>query len=457
MKRSLSAQFSIGFALIIIVTVALISMVSNVLITREFESYMEKQQEEYSQELADGISLQYGAGSWNIDYIHGMGMYALNDGYIIKVVDADGETVWDAENHDMEQCHQIMMDIEERMQALNGKNGQFVTHEYALESSGNLVGYAQIKYYTPYYYNENAFGFVDALNLILLFMGLIAVVGAICVAFLFSRSIAKPIVQVTKIADEIAQGNYSVRAENDTGVRELKELSGSINRMAEKIDRQENIRRQLTSDVAHELRTPIANISAQLEVILEGVFEPSEERLQGIYDEISRLSLLVSDLEKLQQIEGTSLDKSRFDLLETAENIASIFDAETAKKSIVCTVSGEHTVISADKPKIQQVLTNLISNAIKYSYEGGAVEIAVKDGGGCAVVSVKDNGIGIPEKDKELIFERFYRTDKSRNRKTGGAGIGLTIVAAIVNAHGGKIQVESEEGNGSVFTVTLPK
>lgn len=451
---------SFGFALIILIVVGLISLVSTILITREFESYMEKQQAEYSDDLAAGLATQYSqVNGWNVDYIHGMGMYALNDGYIIRVYDLDGGTVWDAENHDMEFCHSIMQEIEERMQSLrNGRNGQFITKEYTLESGGGVIGTAMITYYSPYYYNENAFDFVRSMNIILWVIGVLSVTAAVCVGIIFAKKITVPVVTVTEIADEISNGNYSVRADEKTGAAELKELSVSINNMAEKIERQETLRKQLTSDVAHELRTPLANLSAQLELITEGVVAPSPERINGISEEIERLSALVGELEKLQSIENSVLEKTEIDLAEVARSTAETFGTEALKnQGYTITVTGESAILCADEGKIRQVIINLLSNAVKYSPDGGRVEVAVRDCGEEVLLSVKDNGIGISAEDKPLIFERFYRTDKSRNRKTGGVGIGLTIVSAIVKAHGGKIEVKSTEGQGSTFTVTLPK
>lgn len=457
MKRSLGSQLSFGFALILFVTVALISFLSNFLITREFENYIVKQQEEYSAELAEGLTMQYNSESgWNVDYIHGMGMYALNDGYIMKVFDADGKVVWDAENHDMETCHRIMRQIEERMKSLSGKEGRFITIHYGLESDGVTIGSVDIGYYSPHYYNENAFLFVDALNRILLIIGVLAIVAAICVGIIFAKNISKPITKLTEIADEIAGGNYSARYDGKTRTKELKELSDSVNHMAEQIERQENLRKQLTSDVAHELRTPLANVSAQLEVILEGIFEPTDERLIGINDEVERLSALVADLEKLQQIENTQLQRSEIELLSLTKDSVSSFEAQLKKNRLNCAVTGEELFLQADKRKIQQVVANLVSNAIKYSHEGGKIEITVGRRADQAVFSIKDEGIGISAEEQKLIFERFYRTDKSRNRKTGGVGVGLTIAKAIVHAHGGRIEVESEENKGSTFTFTLP-
>ncbi|MGN0806724.1 MAG: sensor histidine kinase, partial [Candidatus Coproplasma sp.] len=246
-------------------------------------------------------------------------------------------------------------------------------------------------------------------------------------------------------------------AKGKVGTAELKELSVAINNMAEQIEKQETLRKQLTSDVAHELRTPLSSVSAQLEMILDGVFEPSEERLNGISEEVNRLSVLVSDLEKLQQIENNVLERAETDLFDLARSTVNLFEAEINRNDLTCTVTGNSVKVYADERKIQQVITNLLSNAVKYSHEGGAIEIDVQDGGDCAVLSVRDYGIGISEEDQKLIFERFYRTDKSRNRKTGGVGIGLTIASEIVKAHGGKIEVESLEGKGTLFTVTIPK
>lgn len=457
MKAKLSTQLSLGFALIVFIFVALVSVVSSVLINVEFSAYMETQQRENSDQLASGIGMQYSEeDGWNVDYIHGMGMYALNDGYIIKVVDANGETVWDAENHDMEQCHQMMQEIYERMQTLKTQNGEFVTYRYELTSAGVVVGEAQITYYKPYYYNENAFRFVDSLNYILLIMGAICIIGAICAGFLFARKISRPIARVTETAGEIAKGDYSVRIEENKGAYELNELSRTVNHMAEQIERQETVKKQLISDVAHELRTPLANVSAQIEVIAEGIFEPTKERLQGIEDEIERLSALVAELGKLQEIESGNLQCTAFDLSEEVQNAMKSFEAELRNKNIRCSFQGDAANVYADKNKIRQVIVNLISNAVKYSRENGEIELSCRQNADRAVFSVKDYGIGISETEKEFIFERFYRTDKSRSRKTGGVGIGLTIVKAIVDAHGGTVEVESKEGAGSTFTVSLP-
>lgn len=462
MKRRLSTQLSVGFVLIVLITVSLISLAANLLINRRFEKYVAGQQKSFSEKMADMLVTQYDriTGSWNLDYIHGFGMYALQDGYIIKLYDAEGNAVWNAENHDMTLCHQIMQEISVKMEENRPElNGEFLTCRYSLNQNGNIVGYLDVSYYSPYYFSENDFRFLDSLNRILFIVGFLSAVGAAAAGMLLARGLSAPIARTTELTREISEGNYAIRSKSNVRTRELAELSEAVNHMAESLEAQEDIRRRLTSDVAHELRTPIANVASNLEAIIEGVWEPTTERLQNCYDELERISNIISDLEKLRQIENENmvLEKEKVDLFELAQSVRTAFEPELDRKRLTCCVSGETAVISGDQRRLYQVIFNLVSNAVKYSAEGGNIQIFVSDGEENAALIVEDQGIGIPQKDLPFIFERFYRTDRSRNRKTGGAGIGLTIAKAIVQAHGGKITVDSKEGAGSRFVVILHK
>ena len=460
--RKLRTQLSAGFALIVLVTVCLVSLVSNLCISRQFERYIAQQQQNASDELAAGLTAQYDrdSGAWNLDYIHGFGMYALNDGYILKLYDARGEVVWDAENHDMTLCHQIMTDISLRMEERRPDlEGSFVTHQYELTQAGTPVGRAEISYYSPYYFNENAFRFLDALNAILLAVGALSLLGAALAGAVLARRIAAPIDKTTQITREISEGNYGIRFVSQSRIRELNELTGAVNHMAQALETQEDMRRRLTTDVAHELRTPLANVSAQLEAILEGVWEPSPERLQSCYQELGRLSRLVSDLERLREAESGALklERTQVDLYALARTAAAAFEAELSAKDLRCTVTGSPSIVCGDEKRLYQVAANLLSNAVKYTGEGGHIRLDVQDAPDWGVLTVEDDGIGIPEAEQALVFERFYRTDRSRSRRTGGVGVGLTIVKTIVDAHGGEVSASTREGGGSRFTVRLPK
>lgn len=462
MRRKLSTQLSVGFILIVLVTISLISLTANFLINLQFQKYVAGQQKKFSEELAEVLTSQYDSnlGEWNLDYIHGFGMYALNDGYIMKLYDSDENVIWDAQNHDATLCHQVMLEIRTRMEKKRPElNGDFTTYRYTLSRNGHVFGYLDVSYYSPCYFNENDFRFLDSLNQILLIVGILSVLGAAAAGMMLARRLSAPIARMTEITREISDGNYTIRSESDVRTQELAELSAAVNHMAESLETQETVRRRITSDVAHELRTPIANVSSQLEAIIEGIWEPVPERLQNCYGELERISNIVSDLERLRQIENEnmSLNKEPVDLLELSQAVRTAFEPELDRKRLTCTVTGESSVVAGDQKRLHQVIFNLVSNAVKYTAEGGNILIRIEDGKETAALIVEDQGIGIPEKDLPMIFERFYRTDRSRNRKTGGAGIGLTIVKAIVQAHGGKVSAESKEGHGSRFIVTLPK
>lgn len=461
--RRLSAQLAGGFAVIALVTIALISLTANVLIKRQFESSVAAQQQNLAAQMAEALAPQYNAasGSWNLDYVHGYGMYALKDGYIIKLYASDGTVLWDAENHDMSQCHQIMQSISAQMRRLE-LEGRFLSHRYELRQQGQLVGHLAVSYYSPYYLNEYDFRFLASLNKILLLVGLAALLLAAAAGAFWARRLSAPISKTVAVIQEIAAGRYGIRFETPAEAlrtQELAELSCAVNHMAASLEKQEALRRRLTVDVAHELRTPVSNVASQLEALLEGVWEPTRERLQGCYAELQRIAALAEDLESLRQSESSRLQlrKEPVDLLALAQAAVQAFEPELARKELSCTVQGISVFVLGESGRLQQVLANLLSNAVKYSYAGGRITISIGEEGEQARMTVCDQGIGIAEEELPLVFERFYRTDRSRSRRTGGAGIGLTIAKAIVEAHGGSITASAAAGGGSCFAVILPK
>lgn len=461
-QHSLRSTLAIRFAFLVLAAIFLISIVSNILISREFETYVEKQQKLEADDIAQNISSQYRLenGGWNIDYIHGMGMSVLDDGFLIKLYDKDENILWDAEHHDMTLCHEVMQSITVLMQEKRPDlDGDFVTHRYDLKQSGVMIGYLDVSFYSPYHMSENDFQFITTLNRILVAVGSVSLIGAVIMGILLANSIVKPVSKVVEITQKISDGDYDTRFKEGIRTKELHELAHAVNQMAESLEEQESMRKRLTSDVAHELRTPVANISSYMEMMIDGIMEPAPERLQSCYDELQRLSGLISDLERLRQVENENLvlDKSDIDLRELSLTVMENFESQLREKHLDGRVVGDTSIVSVDRDRMQQVITNLVSNAIKYSNDGGTVRVVIEDTKDSGIIHVEDSGIGIPQEDLKRIFERFYRTDKSRNRKTGGAGIGLTIVKTIVQAHKGKISAQSAEGKGSRFTVVLPK
>jgi signal transduction histidine kinase len=338
-------------------------------------------------------------------------------------------------------------------------NGEFMTKDLALTLNGQRIGAVNIGYFAPYFFKENDFLFLDALNTVLVGSGVFSLVLAVIVGCVLARHVSNPIRKTVDLAKQMSGGDYAVRIEEKTGTRELDELMMSVNQLAQSLGKQESLRKQLTADVAHELRTPLTTVGTHIEAIIEGVWQPTPHRLSSCYEEIERIGKLVQDLENLARVESDNLklDKTAVNLGELTEKTVRNLEAEVSDKKLSVSIVGNCPDIWADRGRIQQVLLNLLSNAVKYTPPGGTIRVVLSETEEAALLMVEDNGIGISQEELPLIFERFYRADKSRNRTSGGSGIGLAIVRSIVTAHGGKVTVESRLDQGSRFQVELPK
>jgi two-component system sensor histidine kinase BaeS len=458
--KSLRKQLSLSILLTLLITIGLIGLLSNWFMNREFEKYITELGRERRENIVDDLGRQFDGfkRNWKLDYVHAIGMNALYDGYILKLYDAGGNMVWDAENHDMSLCGQIMNEISARMEE-RGAEGGFVDNTYEIDQNGKKVGAVSIKYYGPFFMNEADFNFINVMNTVLLVIGILSSACSVVVGCLLARRISRPVTKTAYIAKQISKGNYDIRFEPGTRIRELDDLADAINHLSDALKSQEKLRKQMTADVAHELRTPLTALSSHLEAMIEGLWDATPERLKSCHEEVKRLGTLVEDLGQLAKIEGENLvlNKSRMDLFEIVHTVSDTMKAEISKKNLSLSIEGSPVFAEADKNRFSQVIANLLSNAVKYTPEGGAIGIEVYETDRLGIVKVTDTGIGIPETELPLIFERFYRTDKSRNRKSGGAGIGLAIVKSIVNAHGGTVTVESIKEQGSCFTVSIPK
>lgn len=463
-KKSIGirAQLSLMIALVSLLTISIISFLSNYFIHTEFESYLSSQQSEDSKQLAADISQAYTAasGEWDNTYMHNVGMSAIYDGYIIKIYNSDGEKIWDAEECDLGLCNQVMKDMAERMkEQYPNLNGEFISSTYTLTQNGTTIGSMDLTYYGPYYLSEADSKFLSGLNRILLGTGIFSLLCSVMIGVWFAGRITRPITKTIDVTKQISAGDYEIAFHGKTRTKELDGLMESVNHLADALKRQEHLRKQMTADVSHELRTPLTSVATHLEAMMLGIWEPTLERLNSCHEEILRITGIVKDLEYLARVEGepVSLKKSVFDLQEIAVSVNESLAVEMQAKRQNSRIIGGRVMVNADKDRMTQVVFNLCSNAVKYTPENGQITVRLAETEAEAVLSVEDTGIGIPEQETEYIFERFYRTEKSRSRKSGGAGIGLAIAKNIVEAHGGTIEVQSREGIGSIFRVYLPK
>ena len=285
--------------------------------------------------------------------------------------------------------------------------------------------------------------------------------AALLFALVLSRVITNPITAITDTMKKMGKGDLSVRVPVQ-GTGELREMAMSYNAMAEQLESLDKSRNQFVSNASHELKTPLATMKILLESLIYQPEMPEELRTEFMQDmdhEIDRLTSIVTDLLTLSQMDNhrLKLNLKPVDLSALAGETIRLLTPMAEKRGQ--TLRGEVAagiITKADASKLGQVFYNLTENAVKYTPDGGCITLTLRRDGKQAVFSVRDNGVGIPKEDQAHIFERFYRVDKARSRETGGTGLGLSIVKQMVALHGGEVTVESEMGQGSVFSVTLP-
>lgn len=330
----------------------------------------------------------------------------------------------------------------------------------AMMSGGDMMGNAQpmeVELFTNY---------TASVTEVLSMAAIAALIAAVVASFLVSRQVVTPVQRMMKLSHRIAEGEYEERLTVSRGVQsnqldELDQLALSFNQMADKLEKTEIMRRQLIGDVTHELRTPLAAIKGYMEGLMDGVLPAEPETYQQVHTEIDRLQRLLNDLQELSRVEAGAfqlmpVSVSLPGLIETIKgNLGHQFEDKGIQ--LETQVEPHLPNIMIDKDRILQVLTNLVGNALQYTPSGGKVSIRAARDKSEILISVSDTGIGIAPDHLPFVFNRFYRTDKSRTRASGGSGIGLTIAQSLVKAHHGRIWAESAgEGKGSSFHFTLP-
>ncbi len=305
---------------------------------------------------------------------------------------------------------------------------------------------------------EEAESSLPSINNFLIWGGALAGAVAIGLTFFLSRRILAPVESLSRAAGALARGDFSsrvsVRSRDEVG-----ELARTFNTMAEEMARTEEIRRNLVADVAHELRTPLSNIRGYVEGIKDGLISPEAPTLESMHEEVLILTRLIEDLQDLALAESgqLALHRQQCDLDDLMRKAVSGVQLQADAKGVCIEVEvSDDAAVQADPERIGQVLRNLLANAANYTPSGGEIRVMVARRDDNVEVRVADTGAGIPEEELPYVFERFYRVDKSRSRATGGVGLGLTIARRLVEAHGGRISVQSLEGQGTTFTFTLP-
>ena len=463
MKRTIKWQLLLSFVSLSFILVGAFSWITLNLLESHFADYVRERQEseleEYSTDL-ENLYQQNGTWEENSQAIQRVGRNALQQSVIVRIFGEDGQLLWSPSASEEEDAKNKVQDHLLHMeQMVGGMESDYVQSRSPLYDGTEEIGMMEIQSVGPYAYTEHDALFISDMESKLVLVAFFALLIPLFFALLVAKKLSSPIVTINDFTKEIAKGHYSSLSLEETGIREIDDLLVSVNDLSLQLQHQQKIRNRLSSDIAHEIRTPLTTLKGNIEAMIDGVWEISEERLYRCYEEVSRITRLIGEIDRINELESqeSQLQKTTFDLTELAQQIVDNFQPMLVENKLNCSVSGDRVFISADRDKIHQVLTNLLANAIKFTPSGGRIDLYVSQSKGTTSFRIIDNGQGIPPEEVGQIFERFYMAEPSRNSKLGGQGIGLSIVKGIVNAHQGTISVDSIYGKGTTFTINLPK
>lgn len=457
--RSLTWKLGGALLLIVVVSVGLMAYLTNLSTTREFQQYVSRGNMMYAQSLAGSLGDLYAENQgWN-NIQETLQSLPLSTSERILITDNLGIVIADTAEESLgkESKDVGLSDGTPIMVSV-----KMVGNLYLLTSGGAGVGKGRMSGRNPQttltVVNDKE-DFLDQVNSSLWQVGLIAAAVALVIGLILTRQITRPLRILISGARHLTKGELSYRVKVKSR-DEIGELAGSFNIMASSLEKGEKFRRQLTADIAHELRTPLTVIEGTVDGIIDGVFQPNAEHLCSIKEQTALLTHLISDLRDISLAESgqLKLNLSLTDMVELVRRLVSNYTINAQEKNVGINLEEGLQIpdIKVDTVRMEQVISNLLTNAIRHTPSGGSITVSVRRDDEKLVISVADTGEGIDSEDLPYIFERFYRSGRSRSRKEGGTGLGLAIVKQMVEAHGGKVWAESESGIGSKFNILLP-
>jgi signal transduction histidine kinase len=471
MRYGLRTRLTLSFLVAIAVTAGMVVLLANLITANQFKGLVSQAGQRYARRLAPVFVTYYAeVGGWDgveelMAYVqdtdrpmppHGpiprrvmphSGMVEPESERLL-LVDGDGGVIADSRTG---------MPVPGNLTSNLDKGAEIVVYG---QQVGTLIVYSGLGQLTAA--QED---FLRQVNLLMLVAGGVAVLGVLIVGSLQARRIVKPVRALAAAAHRVAGGDLSQRIPV-TSDDELGEMAAAFNAMAAELERQHELRHRAMADIAHELRTPLSVLQVQLESIEDDLTDPTPEVIAGLQGDLAYLSHLVEDLRVLtladagelhvetEPVEMGGLVRDVVERMQTAAQAQGIV-LDTCLPDAGLDEASLHVI--GDAQRLTQVLLNLLSNALQHTSPGGRVIVGVRQTEGEVHVTVQDTGEGISPDDLPHVFERFYRADRARSRDTGGSGLGLSIAKSLVEAQGGTITVESQVGQGSVFTVSLPR
>ena len=299
-KMKLKNRLIAIFLLFSITIISLVGIIIRIYIEHNFNKYAANKMEESKKEIYEKVEKSYKEDKWNINKISFIGYDGLENGLLISIKEESGNIIWDAREYNNIECETILAKIRYNTNKINPKNDTVNTiEEYEIKSNNEVVGTLKLEYIGPLFFDDSDVILYEMLNDILIIVAIVFLVFSIILGIVVSSSLNKPILKVIEATKSISGGNYSKKISEKSNIEEVNELITSVNKMAENIKHQENLRKIMTRDISHELRTPLTTIQAHLEAIIDGLWEPSEERLNSIHEEIQRLNRLIISSERI--------------------------------------------------------------------------------------------------------------------------------------------------------------
>lgn len=470
---SYRGKMTLMFAAVSSMTAVILVVVLAVNWEAQFMKYTRSNMERYAAVIAESLGESYDATTgWNDEDVErSVQSSSISSEVGVQVSDANGNIIYDdtwsrGSEHEDDPAAQTSSSVSgtrTRATSLAPTNAESVVDKSIVTMSGQTVGSVRLwAYGSEALLTKGDAEFRTLSYNAVVYAGFVAVLLAVIAGVMVSRKLAKPIKSITSTASQIRSGDLTART-GIVGDDEIGQLGETFDDMATSLERDLKLEHRLTSDVAHELRTPLMAMLATVEAMQDGVLPADDEHLETVASEVRRLSRLVSAMLQLSRIENgtTKFNPEKTDIVLLVRSVVEAqeqlfadrglklkFDVQNGRREIFCEV---------DRDMIRQCVINLMSNALRYTPEDGYVVVAVSQEGRDAIVSVTDTGIGIAKEDLARVFSRFWRSDASRERESGGLGVGLALTKEIIDRHHGFIGVESELGKGTKFTLHIPR
>lgn len=435
-----------------VLVIGLFSFLTYQITGDRFDAYISDRSLAEREEIIDGIQIAYlGNGNWDEERLAGIVQSSRHSHILVNIEDPDGNELVSQSGMMRQHMHGM------RMGESNNEDS-WLEEEIILEVEGKRIGRVRLTYPGVGDYSAEEEEFLTSLTYIVFSMGVFSIVLAIIIAYFISRRLSRPIKRTSQMTQELVKGNPIDANPVNDNIKELSYLHEGMTTLASQLAHQKAVRKQMATDLAHEVRTPLTTLQGNIEAMVDGVWDVTPKRLDNLNHQVKRLTHLVEMIDQLEEAEEhqVKLKTKPVDIGEVLNKSVMAYEQSANEKDLTVTLTCPTVIIEADKEKLAQVVSNLLSNTIKFTPSGGAISIEGKEENSRLILTVNDTGIGISERQQPFVFERFYQVDPSRHSDQPGQGIGLAVVKSIIEAHQGTVEIKSEVGSGTTFIITLP-